>query len=343
MPALVYPDSLPCPQRASFQRTDTRALSSIAGLRRSRTLYRDRGGSEPVQFLMTFAQVQTWLEWISNEQVEGGAWFAATWRLPSGRNGVYRFMDSPSYPEFVPVVGWRVTANVEVRGRGMAPQSHVAFTSLFHHHFDRPDDATNWTDVQGKVWTPHVATPGGTLDQSGPAKFGAGAFYARNDTGSVPNIDTTYPNVPLDVTGLNRFTVRYWITPGGGVSAVGIGALGLAFLRVEIQSGAAFFRGEFSTGSFSIGGTGVSGYAYVEGNYDGVNLRLFGSAGSTVSMIAKQAMPPGLPILIASGYVGQTSTSPGDEVRIDEAQFINGRCMHPSDASFAVPTSPFRS
>jgi len=125
MTALVYPDSLPCPQRAPFARRESRARSSIPGLRRTRTLWRDRGGSEQVQFLLTFEQVQTWLDWFENDQVQGGAWFAATWRLPSGRDGVYRFIDAPSYPEFIPIVGWRVTATLEVRGRGMAPQSHV--------------------------------------------------------------------------------------------------------------------------------------------------------------------------------------------------------------------------
>lgn len=123
--ALVYPDTLPCPQRAPYQRAERRALSSIPGQRRARALWRDRLGTEPVQFLLTFEQVAIWLAWFENEQLHGGAWFAATWRLPSGRDGVFRFIEPPSYPEFVPVVGWRVTAVMEVRGRGMPPRSHV--------------------------------------------------------------------------------------------------------------------------------------------------------------------------------------------------------------------------
>lgn len=122
MTTLAYPDTLPCPQRAPFTRREARARSSVPGQRRTRTLYRDRGGAESVQFLLTFDQTLIWRDWIDSDLLNGGAWFAATWRLPSGRNGVYRFIDTPSYPEFVPVVGWRVTALLEVRGRGMAPQ-----------------------------------------------------------------------------------------------------------------------------------------------------------------------------------------------------------------------------
>lgn len=120
---LVYPATLPCPQSAPFSRSERRALSALSGKRQSRTLWRDRHGTIPVQFLMTFEQVAIWLDWIETEQVNGGAWFAADWRVPFGRTGVFRFMSAPTYPEFIPIVGWRVSAEVEVRGRGMPPES----------------------------------------------------------------------------------------------------------------------------------------------------------------------------------------------------------------------------
>ena len=147
---LVYPESLPCPQRASFQRSERRALSSIPGQRRSRVLWRDRHGVEPVQFLLTFEQTLIWRNWFEIDQVQGGAWFSATWRLPSGRNGVYRFMDSPGFPEFVPKIGWRVSALVEVRGRGMAPQSgHAA-------HVCAEGPAWSASVVPNREWAPAI-------------------------------------------------------------------------------------------------------------------------------------------------------------------------------------------
>jgi len=220
MTALVYPDSLPCPQRMPYARAERRALSSISGLRRTRTLWRDQLFTAPVQFIMTFEQIATWLAWIENEQVQGGAWFAATWRAPFGRDGVFRFIELPSYPEFVPKVGWRATATVEVRGRGMAPQSHrftwqpVLRDGLFRYSlvddFDIADpmfDETTLTEAQGAFGdvNPHpVNGPSWPVNTITPAPDTGDVIWVRK-TSNLPDFVSTW-----NVVIVNDNDVRIW-------------------------------------------------------------------------------------------------------------------------------------
>lgn len=124
MAAIVYPATLPCPQTASLQRPERRALPSLPGLLNSRPLWRDKAGTtQPVTFvLITAAMVQEWLNWGNVSLYEWAAWFAADWPQPEGGVGVRRFVGVPSYPEWLPSIqGWRVQAMVELRGRTEMP------------------------------------------------------------------------------------------------------------------------------------------------------------------------------------------------------------------------------
>lgn len=129
--ALVYPPGLPAPTAASLQAAERRLLTSGSGLRESRPFSRDRGGAQPVQFVLsTQEQVSTWLQWGKDDLVDWGAWFDADWPLPNGARGVRRFVGSPDYSEYLPNVGWRVNALVRVRGRGELPYVDVTDCGL---------------------------------------------------------------------------------------------------------------------------------------------------------------------------------------------------------------------
>lgn len=128
MAAIVYPEALPCPQTASLQRPERRALSSLPGLPKSRPLWRDKAGTtQPLTFVLTSVEmVQEWIDWGNNDLGDWGNWFAADWPQPEGGVGVRRFVGVPSYPEFFPTLqAWRVTAQVEIRGRSELPMTHA--------------------------------------------------------------------------------------------------------------------------------------------------------------------------------------------------------------------------
>lgn len=121
MAGLVYPASLPGPISAPFQSAERRLLSSIPGPRQSRPMQRDRKASQQLDFIFTHAECAIFKAWLDADLVRAGAWFAASWPQPQGGVGVRRFVGEPSFPIYYPNVGWHVSANVEVRGRGMAP------------------------------------------------------------------------------------------------------------------------------------------------------------------------------------------------------------------------------
>jgi hypothetical protein len=125
--SLVYPDSLPCPRSATLQWTERRALSDLPGVRQSRVVSRDRHGMQALEFILqSEQQVADWVEWGNMMLGDWGHWFAAEWPQPQGGIGVRRFVGTPSYPAYLPLVGWRVQADVEMRGRGELPMIVVS-------------------------------------------------------------------------------------------------------------------------------------------------------------------------------------------------------------------------
>lgn len=102
-------------------------LSSINGPRKSRVGQTDRLSTQSLQFVLwSEAQVQAWVNWYRDDLDNGGAWFLATWPQPEGGSGVRRFVGAPGFPEYLgPGRGWRVSADVQIRGRGLAPVRYV--------------------------------------------------------------------------------------------------------------------------------------------------------------------------------------------------------------------------
>ncbi|KQV85428.1 hypothetical protein ASC87_06980 [Rhizobacter sp. Root1221] len=110
---------------SEVQSKERRLLSpegGTAGPLKSRVLQRDLLQREQAAFLFTFAQAEVFRSWWRDTLVFGGCWFGAHWPLPQGvPEGAYRFrrfVGTPTWSEFLPGVGWNVTAVLEVRGLG---------------------------------------------------------------------------------------------------------------------------------------------------------------------------------------------------------------------------------
>jgi hypothetical protein len=123
MSALVYPANLPGPISMPQQRAERRALTGLPGPRQSRALWRDRlDPSVPVTFrFRTLDQAEQFNDWLHGEQIDGGAWFAATWRVPQGGGGVFRFVEAPSFPQWLAPNVWECRGVLEIRGRSLPP------------------------------------------------------------------------------------------------------------------------------------------------------------------------------------------------------------------------------
>lgn len=123
---VVYPDTLPHPEVGQFTPRERRAINREF----MRPISRDRAGIRSVAFTFTPAQAREFREWYQEWVTMGGGMFAALWPMPWGRGPhVFRFVEPPQWQ----LIGggidgqgyWRVTADVELRGRGEMPELEV--------------------------------------------------------------------------------------------------------------------------------------------------------------------------------------------------------------------------
>lgn len=121
MTLIVYPSSLPVPSAAPVQSVDRRVLGGDQGPFEARTVQRDRLAVQSVTFPpFTRDQAEVFDAWWRDTLVRGGAWFAASWPLPQGSEPVARrFIGPPTWR--LDSGYWRVSATMEVRGRGLDP------------------------------------------------------------------------------------------------------------------------------------------------------------------------------------------------------------------------------
>lgn len=127
MPAITYPAGLPMPSVATLTPTERRDVSSLPGPRSSRVRQRDFNATQQIEWaVLTRSELAELRTWWHDVLVEGGAWFAATWPLPEGLVvGVRKFLAEPQRT-YLGNNRWRVSAQCEVRGRGMSPQGPAA-------------------------------------------------------------------------------------------------------------------------------------------------------------------------------------------------------------------------
>lgn len=190
MAASTYPASLPCPTALSLQSSERRSLSSIAGPRKSRVSSTDRLASVPLNFVFfSAAQVSVFSDWVRTSLAYAGAWFSADWPTPQGGTNVYRFVGTPSYPEFLGNGrGWRVSAQVQLRGRGMPPQvscdpfyASVELLIPFDGSFNDKSAKHHSVLVDGPVITTDALVGTGAGDFSGGGSISTSPFTISGD------------------------------------------------------------------------------------------------------------------------------------------------------------------
>lgn len=116
--AIDYPAGLPIPQTSVITPLERRAMSDPEVPREARAQSRDRLQFERATWIFTAAQVEVFRAWWETDLRNGGAWFNATFPVPEGLvEKQHCFRTQPRYG-FVPGGFWKVSAVLEVRGRG---------------------------------------------------------------------------------------------------------------------------------------------------------------------------------------------------------------------------------
>lgn len=116
--AIDYPAGLPVPQTSVISPIERRALSNEDLPREARARSRDRLQFERATWVMTDAQANLFRSWWETDLTDGAAWFNATWPVPEGLvEKQHCFRTQPAYA-FIPGGFWKISAILEVRGRG---------------------------------------------------------------------------------------------------------------------------------------------------------------------------------------------------------------------------------
>ena len=123
MTALAYPSSLPGPTAAAVSADERRQIAELDGVRITRGIQNDRSSLYSATFIFkSSAECAAFRSWWKDTLIYGGAWFTSTWPWPEGLvSRVRRFVTVPRW-DWLPSVGWRVTAVLETRStRGVDP------------------------------------------------------------------------------------------------------------------------------------------------------------------------------------------------------------------------------
>lgn len=124
MTTLAYPSTLPNPGGSNETSNERRRKSELSGGREQFAgRQRDYLATQKLTWFLSPAESFVFHDWWKADLKLGGAWFTAVWSSPSGWISVTRrFMTEPAWLN----AGngfWTVTADVQVRGRGMDPQA----------------------------------------------------------------------------------------------------------------------------------------------------------------------------------------------------------------------------
>ena len=127
---IEYPAKLPAPLSGRISPTERRFISEVPGRPNYRTRQRDYHGTKDIDFIFTPDEAETFRYWWAKWLARGAVWFVADWPLlPQRMRNVYRFTKPPTWAlEGGAINGqgyWRVSATVEIRGRGMLPELPV--------------------------------------------------------------------------------------------------------------------------------------------------------------------------------------------------------------------------
>jgi len=205
MGAIVYPASLPAPSSFELHPTERRALSSLTqGPEQVRGRSTDFHATLPLGWVFDRAELAAFVAWGEVTLAKWTRWFAVT--LP-GRGGFVtrhcRFYAIPKW-EYLGRGGtngiWRVSEQLEQRGRGVTPQACVVVLE---------DAAVGW-EFQSIA---HHANPG-TTNLTPPASgWGTGqAPFGGGEAGVFPQFPNPNSNWPIKTILWARRTVD--VPPG---------------------------------------------------------------------------------------------------------------------------------
>lgn len=122
MVAVVFPATLPGPGVATITPAERRLLSDLPGPQNVRGIQRDYLATQQLEWnLLDATAAAAFQAWWKVALYYGCAWFSAAWPMPAGWGSAVRRFIAP--PKWQHLAGgfWRVTAECEVRGRGLAP------------------------------------------------------------------------------------------------------------------------------------------------------------------------------------------------------------------------------
>lgn len=124
MVAVTYPSTLPGPSLSAVTPADRALRSDVTGgPLQLRGIQRDYLGTQRAEWELTAADAAVFDAWWATTLRQGGAWFAATWPGPQGWvQLVRRFTGVPQWSHQAGGF-WRVSAQLQVRGRGMPPDA----------------------------------------------------------------------------------------------------------------------------------------------------------------------------------------------------------------------------
>jgi hypothetical protein len=135
MGAIVYPAGLPRMQLWPTVPRERRAGSGGEGIKAApRARSRDRIADIDAQWFYKPAHMAVWAPWYEDTLLNGTRWFAINAPGPGGwRQRVCRYRTGTVRREALPGGHWRVTAQLEQRGRSQLPQALECFEEHFVH------------------------------------------------------------------------------------------------------------------------------------------------------------------------------------------------------------------
>lgn len=164
MARVEFPATLPHPVEISTDPAERRRLSDIPGALQTATKWRDFGATQALRWVFSRTEVETFKAWLTDELHDGGAWFSANWRQPSGlAYGVRRFTSPPTYTQSSETGAglWTVQATVEIRGvPGVTSDLPLVYTGTVLYDVPIPKtlSAGDWASVCD-IYIPDDVTP----------------------------------------------------------------------------------------------------------------------------------------------------------------------------------------
>jgi hypothetical protein len=131
MTVVSFPVNLPGPSVSTVDPAERRILSDVnGGPQQARSVQRDYLGTQRLEWkLLSATEAASFDAWWKSTLTDGGAWFSSTWPSPQGWVAlIRRFIGVPQWTH-LPGGFWRVNAQVQVRGQGLAPIGKTTWLS----------------------------------------------------------------------------------------------------------------------------------------------------------------------------------------------------------------------